>query len=54
MELRKDYILDRYVIVSAGRGKRPFEFKKQEDFDIHSGLLKNNFTLDVSLLGEKV
>ena len=30
MELRKDYILDRYVIVSEGRGKRPFEFKKEE------------------------
>jgi UDPglucose--hexose-1-phosphate uridylyltransferase len=29
MELRKDYILDRYVIISSGRGKRPFEFKKE-------------------------
>ncbi len=28
MEIRKDYILDRYVIVSEGRGKRPFEFSK--------------------------
>jgi len=30
MELRKDYILDRYVLVSSARGKRPFEFKKEE------------------------
>jgi UDPglucose--hexose-1-phosphate uridylyltransferase len=30
MELRKDYILDRYVIVSNERSKRPFEFKKEE------------------------
>ncbi|MBI4450538.1 galactose-1-phosphate uridylyltransferase, partial [Candidatus Woesearchaeota archaeon] len=27
-ELRKDYILDRYVVISAGRGKRPREFKQ--------------------------
>jgi UDPglucose--hexose-1-phosphate uridylyltransferase len=27
-ELRKDYILDRWVIVSSGRGKRPREFSK--------------------------
>jgi len=33
MELRKDYILDRYVIVSEGRGKRPFEFKKEEEVE---------------------
>ncbi|MCK4823640.1 galactose-1-phosphate uridylyltransferase, partial [bacterium] len=30
MELRKDYILDRWVIISEGRGKRPREFKKEE------------------------
>ena len=30
MELRKDYILDRYVIISEGRGKRPKQFKKEE------------------------
>lgn len=30
MELRKDYILDRYVLISDERGKRPFEFKKEE------------------------
>lgn len=30
MELRKDYILNRYVIVSTGRGKRPFEFKQEK------------------------
>jgi len=30
MELRKDYILDRYVIISERRGERPFEFKKEE------------------------
>lgn len=29
-ELRKDYILDRYVIVSASRGKRPHEFRQEE------------------------
>ncbi len=27
MELRKDYVLDRWVILSEGRGKRPHEFK---------------------------
>jgi UDPglucose--hexose-1-phosphate uridylyltransferase len=31
MELRKDYILDRYVIVSSSRGNRPFEFKREEE-----------------------
>jgi UDPglucose--hexose-1-phosphate uridylyltransferase len=31
MELRKDYILDRYVIVSSARGKRPHEFKKVQE-----------------------
>ena len=31
MELRKDYILDRYVIVSSARGKRPFQFKKEKE-----------------------
>ncbi len=30
MELRKDYILDRYVIVSEARGKRPHEIKEIE------------------------
>ena len=29
-ELRKDYILDRWVIISTGRGKRPRQFKKLE------------------------
>ena len=29
MELRKDYILDRYVIISTKRGKRPREFKQK-------------------------
>ncbi len=29
-ELRKDYILDRWVIISTGRGKRPKQFKKLE------------------------
>jgi UDPglucose--hexose-1-phosphate uridylyltransferase len=28
-ELRKDYILDRWVIIATGRGKRPIEFKQQ-------------------------
>ncbi|MEE9525179.1 MAG: galactose-1-phosphate uridylyltransferase [Candidatus Woesearchaeota archaeon] len=31
MELRKDYILDRYVIVSSARSKRPKEFKKVQE-----------------------
>lgn len=34
MELRKDYILDRYVIIVPGRGKRPHQFNvdsKKED-----------------------
>lgn len=30
MELRKDYILDRWAIISEGRSKRPREFKKDE------------------------
>ncbi len=30
MELRKDYILDRWVIVSEARGQRPHEFKEVE------------------------
>lgn len=30
MELRKDYILDRYVLIASGRGKRPYEFKREE------------------------
>ena len=29
MELRKDYILDRYVIISEVRGLRPNFFKKE-------------------------
>ncbi len=29
MELRKDYILNNFVIISEKRGKRPFEFKKE-------------------------
>jgi len=32
-ELRKDYILDRWVIISSGRSKRPKEFK-QESLEI--------------------
>ncbi|NQU78472.1 galactose-1-phosphate uridylyltransferase [Candidatus Woesearchaeota archaeon] len=31
MELRKDYILDRWVIIATGRGKRPEQFKNDED-----------------------
>lgn len=31
MELRKDYFLDRWVIVSRRRGKRPYEFKQEPD-----------------------
>ena len=27
MELRKDYILDRWVVISSARGKRPHQFK---------------------------
>ncbi len=29
MEIRKDYILDRYVIISEGRGKRPVQFREE-------------------------
>ncbi|NQV09400.1 galactose-1-phosphate uridylyltransferase [Candidatus Woesearchaeota archaeon] len=29
MELRKDYILERWVVISEGRAKRPREFKKK-------------------------
>ncbi len=35
-ELRKDYVLDRYVIISTERGKRPHEFK-QEKAKKHAG-----------------
>ena len=28
LELRKDYVLDRYVIISEGRGKRPVQFRE--------------------------
>lgn len=35
MELRKDYILDRWVIIAEGRGKRPHEFKT--DDNIYAG-----------------
>ncbi|MFH1063730.1 MAG: galactose-1-phosphate uridylyltransferase [Candidatus Woesearchaeota archaeon] len=31
MELRKDYILDRWVIIAPDRGKRPEEFKSEDD-----------------------
>jgi UDPglucose--hexose-1-phosphate uridylyltransferase len=31
MELRKDYILDRWIIIATGRGKRPEQFKSDED-----------------------
>jgi UDPglucose--hexose-1-phosphate uridylyltransferase len=31
MELRKDYILDRWVIIATGRGKRPEQFKTDDD-----------------------
>ena len=33
-ELRKDYILDRWVIISTGRGKRPKQFKKVETTEV--------------------
>lgn len=29
-ELRKDYVLDRWVVISSSRGKRPREFKKPD------------------------
>ncbi|MFH1398594.1 MAG: galactose-1-phosphate uridylyltransferase [Candidatus Woesearchaeota archaeon] len=31
MELRKDYILDRWVIIAPKRGKRPFDFKEEQE-----------------------
>lgn len=33
-ELRKDYILDRWVIISTGRKKRPKQFKKLEAAEV--------------------
>ena len=33
-ELRKDYILDRYVIIATDRAKRPAQFIKQKPFKI--------------------
>lgn len=35
-ELRKDYILDRWVIIAAKRGRRPHEFKQEEPADTSS------------------
>ena len=29
-ELRKDYFLDRYVIIATERGKRPDQFSKEK------------------------
>ena len=29
-ELRKDYVLDRWVIIATGRGKRPHQFKSEK------------------------
>ncbi len=31
MELRKGYVVDRWVIIAEGRGKRPHEFKTEDD-----------------------
>ncbi|MBW2972578.1 galactose-1-phosphate uridylyltransferase [Candidatus Woesearchaeota archaeon] len=31
MELRKDYILDKWVIIAEGRGKRPEQFKAEDN-----------------------
>ncbi|MBN1544855.1 galactose-1-phosphate uridylyltransferase [Candidatus Woesearchaeota archaeon] len=31
MELRKDYILDRWVIIATGRGKRPEQFRTEDE-----------------------
>ncbi len=33
-ELRKDYILDRWVVISTGRKKRPKQFKKIEASEV--------------------
>lgn len=33
-EIRKDYILDRWVIIAADRGKRPEDFKKKPDEEV--------------------
>jgi UDPglucose--hexose-1-phosphate uridylyltransferase len=37
-ELRKDYFLDRWVIISAGRGKRPSDFKQHAPIEGKEGL----------------
>ncbi len=34
MELRKDYILNRYVLVAESRGKRPHQFSPPEEKDV--------------------
>ena len=41
MELRKDYILDNYVIVAENRNKRPFDFKKTNNFKVTEPYDKN-------------
>ena len=33
MELRKDYILDRWVYIATNRSKRPKEFRKEEKLE---------------------
>ena len=37
-ELRKDYVLDRWVIVATGRGKRPDEFRKTREYETKAGV----------------
>ena len=37
MELRKDYVLDRWVIISTGRAARPKEFKKTDAVEKSDG-----------------
>ncbi|MFH1403528.1 MAG: galactose-1-phosphate uridylyltransferase [Candidatus Altiarchaeota archaeon] len=37
-ELRKDYFLDRWVIIASGRGKRPTDFAKPSDDEDGGGL----------------
>ncbi len=54
-EIRKDYLLDRYVLISSKRGKRPHEFKEQalpqEDSRLTPEAIKKNKIPVIETLG---
>ncbi len=42
-ELRKDYILNKYVIIATERGKRPHQYSRDKSQKASPGLAKNCF-----------